>query len=365
MTQTAAIFLDAYRELNARKLFWITMILSGLVVAAFALIGINEQGLRVIVWDVPFPLTTELMSETTFYKTMFVSFGIGFWLTWIAAVLALVSTASIIPDFISGGAIDMTLSKPIGRMRLFLTKYLTGLLFVGLQVTVFCVASFLVIGFRGGAWEPGLFLAVPVVVLFFSYLFCVCVLLGLLTRSTIASLMLTLLFWFLIFALHTTEGTLLMVKFTQQQQLENQVSSLKHDREILAAMHEGDSSQENIARHETRIAEREQDIQRAETVKGRLDTAHRITMVVKTALPKTSETVNLLERWLVDAADLEPHDEMDDEFAAYEADPMETAAQQLTDEIRDRSVWWIIGTSMLFQVFVLGLASWIFIRRDF
>lgn len=363
MTQTAAIFLDAYRELNARKLFWITMILSGVVVAACALIGINEQGLRIIVWDVPFPVTTEMMSETTFYKSMFVSLGIGFWLTWLAAVLALVSTASIFPDFISGGAIDMTLSKPIGRMRLFLTKYLTGLLFVGLQVTVFCVASFLVIGFRGGAWEPGLFLAVPVVVLFFSYLFCVCVLLGMLTRSTIASLMLTLLFWFLIYAVHTTEGGLLVVKFTQEQQLKNHVSSLEHDQEILTAMHEtGESSPQSIERYEMRIAEREQDIDRAETLVGRLDFAHRITMVVKTAVPKTSETVNLLERWLVDAADLGPENDVDDEFSA---DPMEAAAQRFSDEIRDRSVLWIIGTSMLFQFCVLGLASWIFIRRDF
>jgi len=28
--QTLAIFLDAYRELNSRKLFWMTMLLSGL-----------------------------------------------------------------------------------------------------------------------------------------------------------------------------------------------------------------------------------------------------------------------------------------------------------------------------------------------
>ena len=55
MTQTLALFLDAYRELNARKLFWITLVISGVVVLAFALIGINEQGLRIIAWDVSIP----------------------------------------------------------------------------------------------------------------------------------------------------------------------------------------------------------------------------------------------------------------------------------------------------------------------
>ena len=92
MTQTLAIFLDAYRELNARKLFWITLILSGVVVLAFAMIGINEKGLRLIVWDVTFPLNTTIMSREVFYKTLFVNLGIAFWLAWLATILALVST---------------------------------------------------------------------------------------------------------------------------------------------------------------------------------------------------------------------------------------------------------------------------------
>ena len=71
--------------------------------------------------------------------------------------------ASIFPDFVDRGSIDLMLSKPIGRTRLFFTKFLTGLLFAGLQVTVFTLASFLVIGLRGGDWEPWIFIAVPLV----------------------------------------------------------------------------------------------------------------------------------------------------------------------------------------------------------
>ena len=362
MTQIAALFLDAYRELNARKLFWITMILSGVVVAAFALVGINEQGLHIIVWDVPFGLTTAIMAEDTFYKSMFVSLGIGFWLTWIAAVLALVSTASIFPDFLSGGAIDMVLSKPIGRLRLFFTKYLTGLLFVALQVTVFCAASFLVIGLRGGAWEPGLFLAVPVVVLFFSYLYCVCVLAGLLTRSTIAALILTLLFWLLIFGVHVTESTLLFVKFTQEQQVEATESSIKHDQSIVEAMRAGeDSTPEAIAAFEHGIEDKQEELEGMQRIVDRLDVAHSITMAVKTALPKTTETVTLLERWLIDAADLgEVSDTPSNHLSATDQ-----AAEKVADVIYERTIAWIVGTSVLFEFVILVLASWIFMRRDF
>ena len=39
MTQTAALFLDAYRELQAKKLFWAVMILSVVVIGLFAAFG--------------------------------------------------------------------------------------------------------------------------------------------------------------------------------------------------------------------------------------------------------------------------------------------------------------------------------------
>ena len=98
------------------------------------------------------------------------------------------------------------LSKPIGRSRLFLLKFLTGLLFAAIQVTVFTVASFLVIGIRGGDWEPWLFVAIPLVVLFYSYLFAVQAVIGLLTRSVIASVIGVMFFWLAIFLVRPETG---------------------------------------------------------------------------------------------------------------------------------------------------------------
>lgn len=46
MRQTWAILFDAYRELNAKKLFWITLALSGLVVVAFAMVSLTPKGPR-------------------------------------------------------------------------------------------------------------------------------------------------------------------------------------------------------------------------------------------------------------------------------------------------------------------------------
>ena len=118
MTQTWALLLDAYRELNSKKLFWITLILSAIVVLACGMAGINEKGITFLHWQFETPFfTTEIMSRANFYKMIFASMAIPIWLTWVATVLALVSTGGIFPDFIASGSIELTLSKPIGRWR--------------------------------------------------------------------------------------------------------------------------------------------------------------------------------------------------------------------------------------------------------
>src|SRR5437762_3152279 len=85
-------------------------------------------------------------------------------------------------------------------------------MFVALQIAVFSLACFLVIGIRGNSWEPRIFLSIPLVVLVFSFLFCVCTLLGLLTRSVVASILLTILFWLMVFGVDVAEKMILTVK---------------------------------------------------------------------------------------------------------------------------------------------------------
>lgn len=373
--QTLAIFHDAYRELNARKLFWITLVLSGLVVAVFAMIGIHESGLTIIAWNIDTPLmNTHVMSQETFYKSAFVGLGIGFWLAWLATILALVSTAGIFPDLITSGSIDLMLAKPLSRLRLFLTKYLAGLLFVTLQVTVFSAASFIVLGLRGGTWEPAVWLAVPVVVIFFSYLFSICVLLGMLTRSTIASLLLTLLIWFVIFGLNAAETTLLVGKLAAEKSMVNLPPRITEQEAALERLKAANKStgETVLARMQLRIdRDRDRLESRQKTVRI-LGAIHPYVFALKTALPKTSETIDLLERWMIDLADLPAPDlpananvrdgDDDEEFNPEE---MSAVQMQAAQTLRSRSVWWVVGTSLLFEAVVLGIAAWLFCRRDF
>lgn len=399
ITQTVALFVDAYRELNSKKLFWFVLFISGLFVASFACVGINENGLTILWWELPIPvLNTRLMSKSMFYSLMFFTVGFKLWLTWAATVLAIISTAGIMPDFVSGGAVELTLSKPIGRLRLFLTKYLTGLLFVGLQVALFTLASFIVIGVRAGSWEWNLFWAVPLVVAFFSYLYSFCAVVGLWTRSTIAAVLLTILLWFTIFLLHTAEtGLLLQFKVRQDQIVALQQQRLEESRSKLEeakaarpeAPADGPSAQadpaeepsKEDARREARIARLEEaasdwerKLRASEGTQRKLDFAHEIVFATKTVLPKTTETMDLLSRVIVKNTELEHYQDQalaqQPGFSSTEdVDGVQVSPRSVEREMRriinERTVWWVLGTSLLFEASLLGLGALMFCTRDF
>lgn len=360
MMQTLAIFRGAYRNLNAKKMFWIVLALTMLLVVAMACVGIDESGVSLLFWTVTSAWTTEHTPRSVFYHFLFSGIGIDVWLSWIATILALISTAGIFPDLVAGGSIDLVVCKPISRLRLFLTQYVAGLLFVTLQVGLFTAASFLVIGLRGGSWQPGLFLAVPLVVCFFSYLFAVCAFLGVATRSTLAALLLTLLFWFLLYGLHTADVGIGAFSAASEQQadvLRGEVRGLRQQvanrrAQSRPADDPATPRDDSLAALQKRIADRQE--RRAEMIRrtDSLKKARRVLVGIKTFLPKTAETVELLQRSLIRVADMPGLDASGPQG-------------RLVTELRERSVGWIIGTSLIFEAVFLALGAWVFQRRDF
>jgi len=362
MTQTLAIFHDAYRALRARKMFWIVLGISGFVVLIFACLGVGDDGITFLFWELG-PAGTWFVEPSEFYKFLFQMLGIKIWLSLVATVLALISTAGIFPALLAKGAVDLVVSRPISRFRLFLTQYAAGLLFVSLQVGVFCGASFLVIGLRGKVWEWGLFLAVPIVVCFFSYLFCVCALLGVLTRSTLVSLLLTMLFWVVLFMFNTSDQTVLFFRAKMEAEQEwRQVQIDAMEARAQARLRPAEKTTDHD-RLRTLISERDD---AAKTVRT-LEKVHRIITISKTFLPKTADTINLLEYALIEAAHLRVGET---QFLPNQARPSDemltvTASAETDREMRSRSTWWVIGTSLAFEGVVLGIGAWVFSRRDF
>lgn len=367
------MLVDAYRELNAKKLFWVTLALSGVLVLVFALLDLQGRSVTFAGFQLDLPLDFD---RTLFFKVMFTQFGIGVWLTWAATILALISTAGIIPDLVSSGTVEMLVSKPISRVRLLLTKFTFGLLFVALQVSVFSVGCFLVFGLKGVFWEPRILLAVPIVVVFYSYLFCFCVLMGLIMRSTVSALLITLLFWLMLFIVNATETGLLTAKGMSQaqvDQLEPQVERMEattiaqleqQGGEVPAA---GDT--EALDRANPVLASRRRRLATAEEELAAWTMWSDRVGIAKTILPKTAETIGLLERSMIDMSELEALQGDGSDWRPPDADETyvspEEGARAAEAALRERGTWWVVGTSLIFEGVVLAVSCWRFAKRDF
>jgi len=257
------------------------------------------------------------------------------------------------------------LSRPIPRWRLYIYKFIAGLLFTSAQMAVFCVASFLVIGLRGGAWEPGLFLAIPLVTLLYSYLFAMSALLGTVTRSAIAALLLTILFWGFLFTVNSAETIVNGFR----------IGSVKECQAVEALIQKRKKENADVD-----VSDLQTELERDQSTLANLQLWHRVVFALKTALPKTDETTSLLQRWTLEASNMK-------EEGADEAEEVAATAQKqrrrggpgfgnsraktsvvvaaIEADQRLRGVGWILGTSVVFEIVTLGVGCWLFARRDF
>jgi ABC-type transport system involved in multi-copper enzyme maturation permease subunit len=125
---------------------------------------------------------------------------------WVAGaaglLLALVWTAGFVPDFLQPSAASVLLAKPTPRWTLVLGKYCGVVLFVALNAFIFFAGTWLALGVRTGAWLPGYLAGIPLLVVHFAVIYSFSVLLGVLTRSTVACVLGAVLFWMICFGVN-------------------------------------------------------------------------------------------------------------------------------------------------------------------
>ncbi len=385
MTAVLAILVDSYRELIAKKLFWFVLAISLLIVLSFGSIGFNDRGI-----SIGYGLHTfefELLRQGSpyvvpFMDMVFASGIVGLWLGWGAIILALVSTAEIFPNFLSAGSIDLVLSKPVRRTTVFFTKYLGGLLFVLLQVAIFCVGTLLVMRWRVGEWRWGVLLAIPVIVLIFSYLYSVMVLFNVLTRSTLPSLVLTILAWLGLFTLATTEGILLgQLRIPAEVDRDAYAKRVEwYEDRIEEAVAAGDD--DLAARYRARMRSDAANLDEAQRRVDKWTPIHEAARLTMLLLPKTSATSDLVQRRLqsdsgmtmtefvaaMQGQELPPPPPPDADEEESRHDQRRRREQEIGRRMEEYLLsqpWWmIIGSSLLFEAGVLLVACLIFVRRD-
>lgn len=228
---------DTFRQSLHTKLFWVMLALTLVCVGfCFSISVSGDMPPTTLAYEIPAYITQQEAERIGLDKVKAdgvriingeVSFGFGlikvpvgrhrgdavrFVQLWLAAALAdtvgvllsLLWTAGFLPTFLEPQAATILLAKPAPRWSVLVGKYIGVVLFVSLHAVLFVGGTWLAIGLRTGVWNGSYWLAVPLLVMNFAIFFSVSTFLAVATRSTVACIFGTLLFWLLCWALNFT-----------------------------------------------------------------------------------------------------------------------------------------------------------------
>lgn len=305
-----ALVYDSFRESVDRKIFWVMLFISLAVAGAMFCVGFEPGKVSILfgTWEIETDLLTISGKVRKDIIALIVVDGImDTILGWVGVILALIATAGFFPSLMQRGTVDVMLSKPIARWQLFLGKYLGSMAFVAVHATIFVVLTFLVCGTRWGVWLPGYLLSIPLVVLLFSYLYCVSVLVAIPTRSSVAAVLVTLGAWVVFAGIQVTDDRFAHSPLWQQYH-----------------------------------------------------SAYTASRVVRWVVPKTADITIKAKQWARTADSFELVRERDTDSD----EALDWAAKVEHTRMAIPAVY-TIGSSLAFEAVVVLIAIWLFSRRDY
>ena len=133
---------------------------------------------------------TDMLRQVQAFLTGFINFA--------ALVLSIFATASILPNTMEKGSIDLLLSKPVSSHEILAGKIAGSLLIVFLNIVYYIIGMWLIFGVRTGFWNMG-FLAVTVSITYtFVVLYGPMLVIGIASRSSALTIILLYVFLFLL-----------------------------------------------------------------------------------------------------------------------------------------------------------------------
>ena len=115
--------------------------------------------------------------------------GFSVFLYFICTFLAIFATAHLVPRMQEKGTIDLYLSRPIGRVRLLLSRYFAGLLLAASNVVYLIGTIWLIVAWKTQVFHPRFLLGGVIIFLMIAVLLAFAFLVGVFTSSTAVSIM--------------------------------------------------------------------------------------------------------------------------------------------------------------------------------
>lgn len=177
------------------------------------------------------PIKKKQLIDTALLQFMYWFLGV------MGVFVAVLVTASIMPQTFAPGAIDLLLSKPVSRSLVYLTKYLGGCMFTLVNGAYMIAGLWLIVGLRLGVWSEKLLLCIPVFMFLFAIYYAVSALAGAVWKNAIVSVVVTILFWAACFTVGTAKNVVELV-FLNPQRLVKLVAA---GDELIAANERGEA----------------------------------------------------------------------------------------------------------------------------
>jgi len=200
-----ALFADALAQVLDNKVFRLLVGLVVLMVLPTFLIGLREDRIVILfgydelyyedlfAWfGVPFPgIGQAHVTAIQFLQGVFVDFFAGD----IGVTIAVAASAFFVPRMLEKGAADTLFTKPISRTSLLLSRYVAGLVFVAILSVVLVGGVHVGLLLNSGFSDPGFLWSILTLVYLFAILHAFSMLVGVLTRSTVAAILTTVMFF--------------------------------------------------------------------------------------------------------------------------------------------------------------------------
>ena len=199
-----ALLRDAFAQVVDNLVFRLLVVVLAVCVLPTFLVRIDEQGLLIALflryeWDDIGGKFLELGAGGQDFHLWLIEriqTGVSDQLAGkLGVLLCVVATAFFVPRMLEKGAADTLFSKPVSRGALLISRYLAGLLFV--TVLAVGLVGGMHLGFRlvSGHSLDGFLWSIPMLVYLFAVMHAFSVLVGVVTRSSVAAILLTAVFF--------------------------------------------------------------------------------------------------------------------------------------------------------------------------
>ncbi|MBC8451428.1 MAG: ABC transporter permease [Planctomycetes bacterium] len=360
----SGLFLDSTLQVLDNKVFRVLVGLAILPILITFVVGIREDSFSLLfgLWELDYPNWISMLGDDprSALIELFLDVVVNSIAGSMGITVCVAATAFFVPRMLEKGSADLVFTKPLGRSVLFLSRYVTGLFFIAALGLFLTVGMYLGVLIASGLSYPGILWSSLTLVYIFALVHGVTMLIGLLTRSTPAAMILGIMFFFGNGCVHTS------------WQIVDQFTSEDNALANAMALEEDDGSGWDTVKN---------------VAIGVLDGLHYV-------LPKTSDAPLVVlhtQEALFSSGRIAAREEMLDSFEERQVEERTKRNARLEEAERKKreerqqdpddsyferqfswraeelryNAWFSVLSSLLFTVMVLGVGCWRIRRMDF